>query len=46
MISCSKPYGFANLLFRRQFIAGPRFIDTFGSWKKIRIRNKKNADFY
>jgi hypothetical protein len=28
-----------NLLFRRQFILGPHFIEDFPSWKRIKVRD-------
>ncbi len=34
-----KKCGFEKLIFRRQFILGPRFIEDFFSWEKIKISN-------
>lgn len=33
-------YNLEKLLYRRQFILGPRFIEDFPGWKKIRLRGK------
>ena len=32
-------YDAERLLFRRQFILGPRFAEKFNSWKRIQVRN-------
>ncbi len=32
-------YNTVKLLFRRQFILGPHFIEKFPSWKRVKIRN-------
>jgi hypothetical protein len=28
-----------QLLFRRQFVLGPRFLEGFGSWSRVRVRD-------
>ncbi len=30
-------YDWEQLLFRRQFILGPRFAESFGTWKRLRV---------
>jgi hypothetical protein len=34
-----KKYDSNKLLFRRQFILGPRFVDRFESWKRVKVRD-------